>query len=47
MVYGGETLPEGIEFFEAPTETRATFLRENHPAIPRDRPGPREKFHQD
>jgi DNA-binding transcriptional LysR family regulator len=34
MVYGGETLPEGMESFEAPTETRATFLREDHPAIP-------------
>ncbi len=33
MVYGGETLPEGIETFEAPTETRATFLRGDHPAI--------------
>ncbi|MES2845059.1 MAG: LysR family transcriptional regulator [Pseudomonadota bacterium] len=34
MVYGGETLPEGIEYLDAPTETRATFLREDHPAIP-------------
>lgn len=34
VVYGGETLPEGIESFEAPTETCATFLREDHPAIP-------------
>lgn len=33
MVYGGETLPEGLESFEAPSETRATFLRADHPAI--------------
>jgi DNA-binding transcriptional LysR family regulator len=34
MVYGAETLPDGIDSFEAPAETRATFLREDHPAIP-------------
>jgi DNA-binding transcriptional LysR family regulator len=34
MVYGGETVPDGIDAVEAPSETRATFLREDHPAIP-------------
>lgn len=34
MVFGGETLPEGLDSFEAPSETRATFLRKDHPAIP-------------
>lgn len=34
MVFGGETLPDGIEALEAPRETRATFLRRDHPALP-------------
>lgn len=34
MVFGGETLPEGLETQEVPSETRATFLRKDHPAIP-------------
>jgi DNA-binding transcriptional LysR family regulator len=34
LVYGDETLPDGMDYFEAPAETHATFLREDHPAIP-------------
>lgn len=33
MVYGPETLPDGVEAQELPSETRATFLRKDHPAI--------------
>ena len=33
MVFGGETLPDGLEAREVPDETRATFLRRDHPAI--------------
>ncbi|MCT8328877.1 LysR family transcriptional regulator [Albidovulum sediminis] len=34
MVFGGETLPDGLEVRDVPEETRATFLRADHPAIP-------------
>lgn len=34
MVFGGETLPDGLEALEVPHETRATFMRRDHPAIP-------------
>lgn len=33
MVFGPETLPDGLEAQEMPSETRATFLRKDHPAI--------------
>ena len=33
MVFGPETLPDGLDAQVMPSETRATFLRGNHPAI--------------
>jgi DNA-binding transcriptional LysR family regulator len=33
MVFGPETLPDGLEAQDMPNETRATFLRGDHPAI--------------